>query len=78
MKIEFSVSMYPSCRPGQHAISITNKNDESLVVGYTSDVEAAKSALSQTFKNASGWTRDDCLSYHTLAVEVELQKATRT
>ena len=53
---------------GYHAISITNKSEESVVIGYTNNVEKSKSDLLGVFVTDSGWEHDPDIDYHKLQV----------
>ena len=72
-KIEFSVNIYPSvARRGQHAIAISNRNEEAVVIGFTTEVKETKEALSQVLRSDTDWDHDPDMDYHTLQVSAEV------
>lgn len=67
--IEFSVSIYPSVsKRGQFAISLTNKGEESIVVGYTADVKKTKEEIIKVVNTDAVWEEDPAIGYHTLQI----------
>lgn len=72
-KIEFSVNIFPSVgRRGQHAIAISNRNDETVVIGFTSEVRQTKEALSKALSGGGEWNHDPSIDYHTLQVSTNV------
>jgi len=69
MAVEFVINIYPSMsRPGQHAVSVTNSSDESIIIGFTpnSQVDVVKDNFSKTVRGS--WEFDASVKCHSMKV----------
>lgn len=69
MAVEFVINIYPSMvRPGQYAVSITNNDDESIIIGFTpnSQVDQIKDHLSKTVRGF--WEFNSSVKCHSMRV----------
>jgi len=78
MAVEFVINIYPSMvRPGQHAVSVTNNNDESIIIGFASNsqVDQVKDQLSKTVRGS--WDFDSSVKCHSIKVVTATIESTK-